>query len=246
MTPIDAGVRFPGESEEYRRERNQLLEAESELRRQIEAVAAQRRALPPGGVVPDDYRFEEVSDGREVRFGELFKAGKDTLVIYSFMFPRNSGDTRPGPKEGETAKLPLAETPCASCTSILDSLDGAAPHLERVINLVVIAKSDPERIGNFARERGWTHLRLLSSRGNSYNRDYNAETPEGEQMPILSAFVRDGEEFRHTWSSELMYAPREEGMEARHVDSIWPIWNVLDVTAEGRANASGVPSLRYD
>ena len=181
MTHLDPGIRFPGESEEYRRERNQLLEAESELRRQIETVAAQRRALPPGGVVPDDYRFEDVSDGREVRFSELFEAGKDTLVIYSFMFPRYSGDTRPGPAEGETAKLPLAETPCASCTSILDSLDGAAPHLDQVINLVVVAKSDPERIRNFARERGWTHLRLLSSRGNTYNRDYNAETPEGEQ-----------------------------------------------------------------
>lgn len=246
MTRMDPGIRFPGESEEYRRERNQLLQAESELRRQIETVAAQRRALPPGGVVPDDYRFEDVSDGREVRFSELFEAGKDTLVIYSFMFPRYSGDTRPGPAEGETAKLPLAETPCASCTPILDSLDGAAPHLDRVINLVVVAKSDPERIRNFARERGWTHLRLLSSRANTYNRDYNAETPEGEQMPILSAFVRDGDQFRHTWSSELMYTPREAGMEARHVDSIWPIWNVLDVTAEGRANASGIPSLRYD
>jgi predicted dithiol-disulfide oxidoreductase (DUF899 family) len=242
---MDPGIRFPGESAEYRRERNQLLEAESELRRQIEMVAAQRRALPPGGVVPDDYRFEDVSDGREVRCSELFEAGKNTRDLQLHVSALFGGHAT-GPAEGETAKLPLAETPCASCTSILDSLDGAAPHLDRVINLVVVAKSDPERIRNFARERGWTHLRLLSSRANPYNRDYNAETPEGEQMPILSAFVRDGDQFRHTWSSELMYAPREEGMEARHVDSIWPIWNVLDVTAEGRANASGIPSLRYD
>ena len=246
MTHIDPGIRFPGESEEYRRERNQLLEAESELRRQIETVAAQRRALPRGGVVPDDYRFEDVSDGHEVRFSELFEAGKDTLVIYSFMFPRYSGDTRPGPAEGETAKLLLAETPCASCTSILDSLNGAAPHLDRVINLVIVAKSDPERIRNFARERGWTHLRLLSSRANTYNHDYNAETPEGEQMPILSAFVRDGDQFRHTWSSELMYAPRDKGLEARHVDSIWPIWNLLDATPDGRGNESNFPALHYE
>src|SRR5438270_4610401 len=101
MTHINPGIRVPGESEEYRRERDQLLEAESELRRQIETVAVQRRALPPGGVVPDDYRFEDVSDGREVRFSELFEAGQDTLVIYSFMFPRYSGDTRPEPAEGE-------------------------------------------------------------------------------------------------------------------------------------------------
>ena len=246
MPPIDSGIRFPGESEEYRRERNRLLEAEAGLRRALEAVAAQRRALPLGGVVPDDYRFEEASDGREVRFSELFETGKNTLVIYSFMFPRYSGDTRPGPEAGETARLPLPQTPCASCTSILDSLDGAALHLGRRLNLAVVAKSDPDRIRNFARERGWRHLRLLSSRSNAYNRDYRAETPEGEQMPILNTFVRDGDQLRHTWASELMYAPRDEGEEARHVDSIWPIWNVLDVTPEGRVNEPNFPSLRYD
>ena len=243
MTDVDPGVRFPGESEEYRRERNRLLEAEAGLRRTIEQVAAQRRALPLGGVVGDDYRFEQASDGTEVSFSELFEAGKDTLVIYSFMFPRYSGDTRPGPSQGETARLALSETPCPSCTSILDSLDGAAAHLTRRLNLVVVAKSDPDRIRNFARERGWRHLRLLSSRANTYNRDYHAETAEGEQMPILSVFVRDGDQFRHTWSSELMYAPRDEGIEARHVDSIWPLWNVLDVTPDGRGNESNFPSL---
>src|SRR2546423_1725942 len=157
MTTIDSGLRFPGESEEYRRERNRLLEAEVALRRAIEEVAAQRRRLPPGGVVPDDYEFEDAVDGASVRFSELFAAGKDTLVIYSFMFPRYSGDTRPGPSEGETARLPLSETPCPSCTSILDSLDGAASHLTRRLNLAVVAKSDPDRIRNFAHERGWSH-----------------------------------------------------------------------------------------
>ena len=246
MTDMDPGIRFPGESEEYRRDRNRLLEAEAGLRRATEQVAAQRRALPRGGVVPEDYRFEHASDGSEVRFSELFAAGKDTLVIYSFMFPRYSGDTRPGPSEGETAQLPLPETPCPSCTSILDSLDGAAAHLTRRLNLAVVAKSDPDRLRRFARERGWRHLRLLSSRSNAYNRDYHAETPEGEQMPILSVFVRDGDQFRHTWSSELIYAPRDEGLDPRHVDSIWPLWSVLDVTPDGRGNALNFPALGYD
>jgi predicted dithiol-disulfide oxidoreductase (DUF899 family) len=245
VTDMDSGVRFPGESKEYRRERNRLLEAEAGLRWTIEKVAAQRRALPLGGTVPDDYRFEQAVDGEAVRFSDLFEAGKDTLVIYSFMFPRYSGDTRPGPSEGETARLPLSETPCPSCASILDSLDGAAPHLARRLNLVVVAKSDPERLRNFAGERGWRHLRLLSSRKNVYNRDYNAETTEGEQMPILNVFVRHGNEFRHVWSSELMYAPREEGLEARHVDLIWPIWNLLDLTPDGRGNESNFPALAY-
>jgi predicted dithiol-disulfide oxidoreductase (DUF899 family) len=237
--------RFPGESSEYRRERNRLLEAEIDLRRATERVANQRRALRPGGEVPEDYRFEEVDGGGEVRFSELFAPGKDTLVIYSFMFPRYSGDTRPGPAEGETARLPLHETPCPSCTSILDSLDGAARHLAQRINLAVVAKADPERVRAFAGERGWRDLRLLSSRNNTYNRDYRAETGSGDQQPILNVFTRDGHEFRHRWATELMFAPRDEAEDPRHVDSIWPIWNALDMTPEGRGSGSDFPGLDY-
>ena len=242
----DPDTRFPGESSEYRRERERLLEAEVELRRAIERVAEQRRTLPPGGEVPEDYSFERASGGGgEVRFSELFEPGKDTLVIYSFMFPRYSGDTRPGPASGETAKLPVAETPCASCTSILDSLDGAAPHLLQRVNLAVVAKSDPDRIETFASERGWRHLQLLSSRHNTYNRDYQAETPDGNQLPILNVFVRDGDAIRHAWATELMFATREDGMEPRHVDMIWPIWNVLDMTPQGRGSGANFPGLDY-
>jgi predicted dithiol-disulfide oxidoreductase (DUF899 family) len=244
---VDPAIQFPGESGEYRLARNRLLAAEIELRRTIERVAAQRRALPPGGAVPHDYVFEETADGGgQVRFSELFAPGKDTLVIYSFMFPRWSGDTRPGPAEGETARLPLAETPCPSCTSILDSLDGAAPHLAHPLNFVVAAKSDPARIGNFARERGWRNLRLLSSRNNNYNRDYHAESPEGEQSPVLNVFTRDGDGLRHRWATELMFAPRDEGEEPRHVDSIWPIWNVLDMTPGGRGSDPDFPAMQYE
>jgi predicted dithiol-disulfide oxidoreductase (DUF899 family) len=246
MTPVNPDIRFPGESGEYRRERDRLLESEMELRRAIERVAAQRRTLPPGGPIPDDYRFEDVAGGGEVKLSELFENGKDTLVVYSFMFPRWSGDTSPGPAEGETARLPLAETPCASCTSILDSLDGAAPHLAQRLDLAVVAKSDPDRIRNFVRERGWRNLRLLSSRNNAFNRDYHAETAEGEQVPILNVFIRDGDQIRHSWATELMFAPREEGEEPRHVDSIWPIWNVLDLTPAGRGADSAFPKLRYE
>ncbi|HEV3070727.1 MAG TPA: DUF899 family protein [Solirubrobacteraceae bacterium] len=238
-------VRFPGENEAYRQARDELLEAEIDLRRRSEAVAAMRRSLPLGGPVPEDYCFEEVAEGGgEVRFSELLQAGKDTLVIYSFMFPRSPGDTRPGPA-GETGKLPLAETPCASCTSILDSLDGAADHLDQQLNLVVVAKSDPQRVRTFARERKWRNLRLLSSQNNAYNRDYQAENAEGAQIPILNVFVRNGKELRHAWATELMFAPREPGEDPRHVDSIWPIWNVLDMTPQGRKTERAFPQLRY-
>ena len=183
--------------------------------------------------------------GGEVTFSELFEGGKDTLVIYSFMFPRFSGDTRPGPTRDETARLPLEETPCPSCTSILDSLDGAARRLAQRVNLAIVAKSDPERIRTFARERGWRDLRLLSSRNNTYNRDYRAETPDGEQAPILNVFVRDGDGFRHTWATELMFAPRDKGEDPRHVDSIWPLWSVLDMTPQGRGDDDDLLTSGY-
>src|SRR5207247_1689879 len=106
---------FPGESAEYRVARDQLLDDEIELRRAMERVAEARRRLPPGGAVPEDYVFQGAgADGRptDVRLSELFAPGKDSLVIYNFMFPRHAGDDRPGPSQGETAQLPLAEGPC--------------------------------------------------------------------------------------------------------------------------------------
>src|SRR6266536_2197827 len=105
-------VAFPGESAEYREARNQLLGQEIELRRAMEAVAAARRKLPPGGAVPEDYIFKGTSADAapaDVRLSELFAPGKDSLVVYSFMFPRDPGDLRPGPEAGRTALLPLAE-----------------------------------------------------------------------------------------------------------------------------------------
>ena len=246
---IDPEMRFPGESAEYRRDRRRLLEAEIQMRQSIERVAAQRRALPPGGLVPSDYRFEEAVDGGgEVRFSELFEDGGSTLAIYSFMFPRHSRDTRAGPADGETSRLPLAETPCPSCTSILDSLDGAARHLSQRLNLVVVAKTEPERLRAFARERGWRYLRLLSARDNTYSRDYHAEAPDGELVSMMNVFVRRGDEIRHSWGTELMYVAREPGEGPRHVDSIWPIYGVLDMIPDGRGTGEeeNFPGLGYE
>jgi predicted dithiol-disulfide oxidoreductase (DUF899 family) len=58
--------------------------------------------------------------------------------------------------------------------------------------------------------------------------------------------MRDGEEIRHSWATELLFAARDEGVESRHVDSIWPIWNVLDLTPEGRGAEREFPKLSYD
>ena len=230
-------VAFPGESAEYRAARDRLLEQEIELRRAMEAVAETRRRLPPGGVVPQDYVFQAQGPGggpAEVRLSELFAPGKDSLAIYSMMFPRDPRDDRPGPGRGQTALLPLAEGPSPSCTAFLDQLDGAAEHASQHVNLAVAGKAPIGRILTFAAERGWRRLCMLSSAGTTYNRDYLAETPDGEQQPMLNVFHRDRDTIRHFWGSELFYAPEDAGQDPRHVGTLEPVWNLYDLTPEGR------------
>ena len=238
-------VAFPGESEQYPTARDRLLVREIELRRATEAVAAARRELPPGGAVPEDYVFQGAgADGAtDVRLSDLFAPGKDSLVIYSFMFPRDPGDRRPGPATGETALLPLAEGPCPSCVAFLDQLEGAAEHATQQINLAIVAKAPLPRVLAFAEERGWRRLRLLSSAANSYNRDYLAETAAGDQRPMLNVFHRDGDLVRHFWGSELFYAPWDPGQDPRHVGTLEPVWNLFDLTPEGRPDWD--EQLRY-
>jgi predicted dithiol-disulfide oxidoreductase (DUF899 family) len=236
MKPMS--ITFPGESPEYRAARDRLLTQEIDLRRAMEAVAVARRELPPGGLVPEDYVFDGLdAEGRSAKFklSELFAPGKDALVIYNFMFPRHPQDDRPGPAEGSTARLKREEGPCPSCTAFLDQLDGAAMHVEAAgLNFVVIAKAPLDRLIAFAKERGWRHLRLLSAAGNSFKRDYHAETPEGFQMPMITVFRRQGDEIRHFWSSEMLYAPTDSGKDPRHTGTLEPLWNIFDLTPDGR------------
>jgi predicted dithiol-disulfide oxidoreductase (DUF899 family) len=215
--------RFPNEKAAYRAARNKLLRAEIGLRRQAEAVAALRRRLPAGGAVPEDYVFE--GEGGKVRLSELFERG-DTLVAYSFMY---------GPKMAQA---------CPMCTAMLDGLNGNAPHIAQLTNLVVIAKSPLERIREHARSRGWNNLRLLSSAGNNYNRDYHAETADGSQWPLLNVFLRRKGSIRHFYCTELFFARPEPKQHPRHVDSIWPLWNLLDFTPGGRGR-NWYPKLDY-
>ena len=200
-----------------------MLEAEIALRRQVEQVAALRRKLPLGGEVPQDYVFG-CADG-DVRLSELFERGS-TLLAYSYMF---------GPK---------MQQPCPMCTLFLDALDGNAQHIMQRTNLVVIARSPIERILQFTRARGWKNLRLLSSAHNDYNRDYHGESADGSQIPIMNVFVKGVGKIRHSYATEMVFAGADPGQNERHIDMMWPLWNVLDLTPEGRG-ADWYPKLSY-
>ena len=142
-------MRFPNESADYRRARQALLAEEIELRRHIERVAEQRRALPPGGEVTGDYRF--VGERGETDFAGLF-GDKQTLVAYSWMY---------GPQR---------ERPCAMCTSLLSAWDGEARDVEQNAALAIIARSPIERLTAFKRERGWRHLKIYSDANGNFSR----------------------------------------------------------------------------
>ena len=224
--------RFPGETPAYRRARNALLRDEVRLRRQEEQVAKRRRALPLGGLVKVDYAFDAWAPGeddyRSIRFSELFASGKKSLFLYNFMFPERVGSM----------------TPCPSCTSIIDAVDGAARHFVQRANFVVVAKAPITRFREHARRRGWSHTLLLSSANNDFNRDYLAEDETGQQWPLAHVFTKRGRKIHHFWSSELWFADQDAGQDRRHVDFMWPLWSMLDRTPEGRGKTWG-PSLDY-
>ena len=222
--------RFPNETKGYRKARDQLLKAEVALRREVEAVAKLRRKLPLGGELPEDFVFEEQADVigiRKVKLSQLFAPGKDTLILYNYMYSLGM------------------QNPCPMCTSIIDSLDGAAPHVSQRASIAIVAKSPLPRIMTFARNRGWRNLRFLSSADNSYNRLYHGEDAEGHQMPMMNVFVKQGDQVRHSWSSELIFTKADaKGQNQRHVDMIWPLWNLLDLTPEGRGT-NWYPKIAY-
>jgi predicted dithiol-disulfide oxidoreductase (DUF899 family) len=214
---------YPNESAEYRAARTALLAEEIELRRHIERVAEMRRALPPGGAVTGDYRFEGV-DG-PATLGDLF-GDKGTLVTYSWMF---------GPER---------ERPCPMCTSFLSALDGEAEDIAQNVALAVIARSPVSRMVQFAKERGWQHLRLFSDTTGAFSRDYHALVDGKEDVPALNVFTRRDGTIRLFYGGEMGPDAADPGQDPRGAPDLMPLWTILDMTPEGR-RPDWYPSLVY-
>jgi predicted dithiol-disulfide oxidoreductase (DUF899 family) len=216
-------MRIPNESPEYRRARTALLAEEIELRRHIERVAEQRRALPPGGVVSKEYRFE--SERGPVSFADLF-GDKQTLVVYNYMY---------GPQR---------ERPCPMCTSLLSAWDGEALDVEQRVALAVIARSPIDRLIAFKKERGWRALKLYSDTSGDFSRDYNALTPDGGDDAAFNVFTRRAGTIRHFWAGEMGFESADPGQDPRGAPDLMPIWTILDSTPEGRGT-DWYPKLNY-
>lgn len=217
-------VTYPNESPEYRKARNTLLAEEIELRRHIERVAEQRRALPPGGQVTKTYRFE--GEGGAATLADLF-GDKQTLVVYTYMF---------GPQR---------EKPCPMCTSLLSAWDGEAPDIEQRVALAVTARSPLERLLAVKKARGWRNLKLYSDVNGEFSRDYHAIAPDGSDVPGLNVFTRKDGVIRHFWSGEMGGDMSDPGQDPRGAPDLMPIWNILDSTPEGRGK-DWYPKLQYN
>jgi predicted dithiol-disulfide oxidoreductase (DUF899 family) len=216
-------VRIPNESAEYRAARTALLAEEIELRRHIARVAEMRRALPPGGPVTGDYRFE----GEEgvVDFQGLFRE-KPTLIAYSYMF---------GPER---------QRPCPMCTNLLGPLDANAADLDQKVSVVVIARSPIAKLKAWKAERGWRNLRLYTDLNENYSRDYFGLLPDGSEVPALNVFTRRDGTIRHFWSGEMTGPTADPGQDPRGAPDPAPLWTFLDMTPEGR-DPSWYPKLEY-
>src|SRR3982074_261681 len=216
-------TRYPNESAEYRRARQALLAEEIELRRHIERVAEQRRALPTGGEVTESYRFE--GERGPVSFADLF-GGKQSLVIYSFMF---------GPQR---------ERACPMCTSLLGAWNGEARDIEQRVGLAVVARSPIERLVAFKKERGGGGLQLYFHSTGEFSRDYFAIAPDGSDIPGFNVFSRRDGKVRHFWSGEMGFEQADPGQDPRGAPDLMPIWTILDSVPEGRAK-DWYPKLDY-
>jgi len=216
-------TRWPGESSEYRAARTALLAEEIALRRHIEAVAEQRRALPAGPEVTRDYVFE--GENGPVHFADLF-GSHDTLVVYTYMF---------GPQRAR---------PCPMCTSLLSAWDGEVPDILQRTGLAVIARSPIDTLKAFKAERGWQHLPLYSDTSQDFSRDYDAIAPDGGDIPQFMVFTRRDGAIRLFWAGEMGPESADPGQDPRGAPDLMPLWTILDSTPEGRA-ADWYPSLTY-
>jgi predicted dithiol-disulfide oxidoreductase (DUF899 family) len=221
--------RLETESAAYRKFRDELLEAEIALKDQRERVAALRRKLPLDTAI-QDYEFHEgpadlTKDGPfpMIRLSGLFDDPNKPLVVYQYMY-------------GGAQKKP-----CPSCTMWVDGFSGVAHHLRQNMNFAVIAQAEIRQLRDWAKERHWDALRLVSSEGTDFKSVLNFQDAEGRQRPGLSVFKRspDGS-VKHFYSSS---AQMTDEIKTRGIDLMSPVWNLLDITPDGRGQWD--PKLKY-
>jgi predicted dithiol-disulfide oxidoreductase (DUF899 family) len=215
---------FPNESQSYAKAREALLAEEILVRRHLTQLAEQRQALPPGPIVDKDYRFKDES-GAELGLKDLF--GKhDTLITYFWMYG------------------PARARPCPMCTNFLGGVNGNARDIEQRAALKILGRSPVERQRAFAKERGWQHLEFVQTVGDEYAKDRRALDDKGNESPSLVVYQKDGDQVRVFYAAEMPFEAADPGQDPRGAVDLAPLWNMLDLTPEGRGT-DWYPKLSY-
>src|SRR5579863_999741 len=208
----DSSLLMPDADEAYRQARERLRAAEIDLRDRIEAVAAMRRGLPPGPVVPE-YTF--IGNGNRVRLSELFTDDKPYLILYHLMYWPNDDDF------------------CPMCSAWIDGFNGIAPHVTQRANVVIASRAPVDKLQAWGDHREWHRLRLLSDDGSAFARAIDAEDADGRPDSTIVVLAKSGDEVRHVYTAHPMLEDRERG-----IDLLCPVWHLFDLMPSGRGDWS--------
>jgi predicted dithiol-disulfide oxidoreductase (DUF899 family) len=193
--------------EEWERARAKLLEKEKAATRARDALAAERRRLPRERI-PKHYEFEGPTG--KVSLGDLFD-GRRQLLLYHFMLG------------------PSRDVGCDGCSMVLDQIC-PLPHLHaRDTSFAVVSRAPIAKIEAYRRRMGW-EMPWVSSLGTDFSHDFGLgpkqpqpdRYQDGEDFG-LSAFIRDGGEIFRTYFTN-----------RRGVETLGPVWTLLDLTPLGR------------
>jgi predicted dithiol-disulfide oxidoreductase (DUF899 family) len=159
-------------AQEWEQERSELLKAEKEATRALDALAARRRRLPMVRF-SNGYVFDTPAGPRTLI--RLFD-GRDQLVVYQFM------DLGP-------------DKYCPGCTAFTNNVTDLVDLAESGVSWVTVSNMPLVQIEAYKARMGWT-LPFVSSHGTSFSDDCGA----GDGF-MLSVFLHDGTDVYRTYST---------------------------------------------
>jgi predicted dithiol-disulfide oxidoreductase (DUF899 family) len=211
-TTID-GLVARDASDDYRRARETLYSAERDLLERVEQVAQMRRALPQGPEIPD---YEFIGPRGPVRLSQLFNPNLEPyLVMYHVMYWADD------------------DAFCPMCSGWIDALNGVTPHITQRVGFVAASEAPPERLQEWARQRGWNHVPVLSDVGPRLADAIGARDEDGDPVSTVAVFSKNGDTLRHVYT---MHPDDVEHGYGRGIDLLNPVWHVFDLTPAGRGD----------
>jgi predicted dithiol-disulfide oxidoreductase (DUF899 family) len=160
-------------AEQWQQERDELLRAEKEATRALDALAARRRRLPMVKFDNSKYTFD-TPDGRKTLL-DLFD-GRRQLVLYQFM------DNGP-------------DDYCPGCTHFTKNVADLGTLADTDVSWVTVSNMPLAQIEGYKKKMGWT-MPFVSSHGTPFTDDTGAGS-----LFQLSVFLRDGDDVYRTYAT---------------------------------------------